>query len=380
MSIKRRKIFYISGFDPRGPNYYHTLYRDEAETFAQLTGENINILNRKHASPIETTWKIERTIDGQSVKIDFSFLRWDDIVRENWEKAAWPLFTKSFKTYAHIARNFDWKLAFSLNRTPLITLIYPILLAFILLSGIMKGWDMVAAISSWWIIQIPALIGLFWAASKLFSTLKAPWLLRLFIANHSIVENDLPTLNTRTQEFAALIKAQIDAGTYDEILLIAHSNGTALLTPLIAALADIKANMSALRIVSLGHCIPLVTLNTKATAYLATMKAAAVQNIKWLDIGAPADGTCYALIGPYKAASGLDQSTIKNDITTISPRFHTLYEEEHYKKLRWNKYAYHFLYLTCPDTQPQNSYSYFELTSGALSCDEYAAMLQDNKS
>ena len=35
-AVKRRAVFYIEGYDPRGPSHYHGLYRDEAAKQAKL--------------------------------------------------------------------------------------------------------------------------------------------------------------------------------------------------------------------------------------------------------------------------------------------------------------------------------------------------------
>lgn len=371
MSIKTRKIFYISGFDPRGPNHYHTLYRAEAEKFAALTGDNINVFNRKHVSKLETSWQIERA----GVKTDYSFLRWDDIVRDNWEKKPWPLFIKSLKTYATIARNYDWKTALRWQIRPLITIIFPIILMMLLIWAVMHGWNIVQNISSWWIIQLPVLAGLIWFAAKIYTKLKAPWILRSLIANHAYLFDDKDLLDTRHADFAALIQTAAATKQYDEITVIAHSYGSMFLAPVIAKLSQSGANLKDLNIISLGQCGSIATLyNTPHyTDYLQT---AAAQDIAWYDITSPADASAWSFTGAYKLCRHVPENDIQNTLVNISPRFHTMYDAEGYKKLRWNKYVYHFLYLTCPDSLIENSYNYFDLTSGSLSCDDYTASLK----
>ena len=34
----RRTVFYIEGFDPRGPSHYYSIYRDEAAKQARVNG------------------------------------------------------------------------------------------------------------------------------------------------------------------------------------------------------------------------------------------------------------------------------------------------------------------------------------------------------
>lgn len=366
MSIKTRKIFYISGFDPRGPNHYHTLYRDEAEKFAQLTGENINVFNRKHISPIETSWKIERA----GVKADYSFLRWDDIIRDNWEQAAWPLFIKSIKMYWHMLRCYDWKTAFKLHHRPLTTIAFPIILTLFLIWAVLKAWDIVDDL--WLIIELPLVAFFVWLAVKLYSTMKAPWLLRLFTANDDYVRGKIPALEKRYDEFAGIISSAINDKTYDEVIVIGHSYGGMLLAPIIARLNKKDAGAKHLSIISLGQCIPLTSLYG-ADHYNKDLEEAASKKTTWFDIGAPADAACWSLIGAYKATPKI--TDIQNTLINISPRFHTMYEEENYKRLRWNKYAFHFLYLTCPDNV-DGGYNYFDLTTGKKSCGDYIGNLK----
>ena len=371
MSIKRRKIFYLPGLDPRGSNFYHGLYRDEAAKFEKLTQNNINVLNRKHISPIETAWSIERS----GVKTDYSFLRWDDLIREHWEKAFWPLCVKSFKAYIGIITNYDWKTALKVQIKPLITIFSPIIFLIALIWLVLKGWDIAAAISSWWIIQLPLLALVIWGAAKAYSKLNSPWLLRSFAINNDLMQNKLPAFWGRSEDFAGIINEALDDKTYDEVVLISHSYGGVMLFPTLSYLSEMRENCEGLTIVTLGQCSPTASLY-QTPPYIAHVKKAARLNINWHDIAAPADAICWSLVGPYKPIGAINDSDVKNTITLRSPRFHTMYEEEHYKRLRWNKYAYHFLYLTCPDHAPKNNYNYFDLTTSDQPCADYIANLK----
>ena len=38
MSGYKRKIFYLSGFDPRGARFYHQMFGEQADRFCATTG------------------------------------------------------------------------------------------------------------------------------------------------------------------------------------------------------------------------------------------------------------------------------------------------------------------------------------------------------
>ena len=41
--VRRRRVYYISGFDPQGPRRYHQLYRSESQTQAEISGYEIDV-------------------------------------------------------------------------------------------------------------------------------------------------------------------------------------------------------------------------------------------------------------------------------------------------------------------------------------------------
>ena len=66
--VRRRKMFYIPGYDPIHPRRYRELYRSEGAAQAAISGYEI-ALNAKSADGVATDdgprygWKVEATID-----------------------------------------------------------------------------------------------------------------------------------------------------------------------------------------------------------------------------------------------------------------------------------------------------------------------------
>jgi len=65
----------------------------------------------------------------------------------------------------------------------------------------------------------------------------------------------------------------------------------------------------------------------------------------WLDISAMADPACFPLVGPFYKTT----EDSPPNMTVASAGFHKLYPPDHYRKLRRDKFNYHFLYLKCSD-------------------------------
>ena len=94
--VKRRLVFYFSGFDPRGPSHYHTLYGEQSKLHASLNGLNLEVGKRRRSGKLANAWTI--TSNGGETVTDYEFLRWDDIIRARWPKNEWQLLKSAVPT------------------------------------------------------------------------------------------------------------------------------------------------------------------------------------------------------------------------------------------------------------------------------------------
>ena len=78
----KRQVFYFSGFDPRGPSHYHTLYAEQAKLHAPLNGLDLAIGKRRRVGKLANAWKIT----SDTTETEYEFLRWDDLIRNHWPK------------------------------------------------------------------------------------------------------------------------------------------------------------------------------------------------------------------------------------------------------------------------------------------------------
>ena len=77
--VKRRRVFYIPGYDPIHPCRCRELYRKEGAAQAQISGYEIAL---QAASSQDTfRWDVAARINGQDVSAQVDVLVWSDIVR-----------------------------------------------------------------------------------------------------------------------------------------------------------------------------------------------------------------------------------------------------------------------------------------------------------
>lgn len=343
MPTFKRKVFYVSGFDPRGARHYHQMYQEAAAKFARLSGKDVQVGARSADG-----WVVENRSDD--VAVDYQFLAWDDIVRRAWIRHPLKLVGKALGMYASYASHCNWRIILNLELGPLVTFLYP--LAMLVLLPLLLWW-----VLSWFLWSPLALVLGVAASVGAMVRFKALWLLRFFVFNHEAAREDDAELMDRLDDFAQRIHASFAAG-YDEVLIVAHSNGSILAVPLLEKIFALGELPPHARVLTLGHCIPLVSHLSYATRFRTELERLATREFSWLDIGFPPDGACYALTNPFLPYA----PDYKVRLKLLSARFYKYYDQLEYTELRRSKYQLHFEYLRTADKlSPLN---YIGITTG----------------
>ncbi|MEM6603392.1 MAG: hypothetical protein AAF621_05010 [Pseudomonadota bacterium] len=349
-NITKRKIFYISGFDPRGFRYYRELLKKAVKDFNQLEDKNITLETSNQADKHHLTLKAPE----DNTENIYNFLQWDDIVRQNWEKNPVKLGLKTLKTYFLYAKHTRWTRISELPRAPVMTLFFPI---FTLLS-VWGGLSLFLLLIGLFLPDIPfknlglIIIALI-PASYVLDKIKSLWLLRFFIFNARAFGSYPHLTDERVQIFKAKILESLQDDSFDEVQIVAHSNGSILLIPLFNFLLPelSEAQRQKLKVLTLGHCIPLASYYRGAKLFVERMNKVKEYNISWCDLSSPADSVCFALHDPFS----LEHHPQNVRLTMKSPQFHKYYPPDMYKKMRRNKFDLHFRYfMTSPISSPYN--------------------------
>ncbi|MBM7457047.1 hypothetical protein HNR62_002949 [Oceanisphaera litoralis] len=374
MTVKQRQVFYIHGFDPRGAGHYHRLYSTQSAQQASVNGLDIAVSRRHRRSAHCHHWQLSTP----HTQTDYHYLGWDDIIRRHWARGWAAIFGDMLR--------FLWVYIFSgrvirfarASRKQLIAGLYPA--AYILLSLTLGASAAITLcdLLPWQKLPAPAqtplqvvlillVFGLWMQGCKrLGDRLAVFWLLRIYAFSAKWADNQVPQLTERTEHFADDITKAIQNPNNDEVVIIAHSVGTMVVVPALAkALAalpgdDAFANQRVV-LITLGHCIPLVSFQPGAHDFRAQLQQLGQDpRLLWLDYTAPTDGACFPLLDPVTSC-GLTRGPQAGP-RLLSPRFFTLYHPARYKKLRRAWYTTHFLYLMATDKP--GPYDFFAFTAG----------------
>ena len=376
-TIHNRHIFYLSGFDPRGASFYHRVFKEEAVKQSCLNGIKVNVSGRKKQGEFSQAWTIEAQDQGQTVTSQYEFLRWDDIIRENWVKSFWSIFIDFiYVSWVYIATGTLKRVA-KTSRTPTITGLYPAV--YIAVSGllaILLCYLSVVFFSSFelrwlgWLIGLIAFSTFIYVAKIFGDRINVFWLLRIYAFTARWAAGDIPSLDKRIDYFANQIFEVLKKNKQDEVIIVSHSVGTMLAVAIATQVVrkiDNHQVKHKLNMITLGECIPLLSLLPKATAIKKDLACLSSTNhLYWIDYTSPADGACFPLVDPVKVS--LSEQQFKSGPLLLSARFHKLLSAKHYKKIRRNFYTMHFLYLMSYDRVGQ--YDFFAMMTGKQSLRE----------
>lgn len=379
--VRRRRVFYIPGYDPLPPRRYRELYRKEAALQAAISGYDIR-LTSVSPSRGKYGWQVEATIDGQEVQTEVEVLIWSDLVRDSFEGSVFKTYAALLRTaYVYITSGALYRLM-RLRKGPVIAALYPVVMLLGQLGiALLAGWLVfkwaLHGIALWSgsapsigisLVVFAVAVSVVWAILRFFrlrdGRLFAHYLMHDFAYSSALLGAYPAALEERLREFRVRLAAALDTEV-DEVLVVGHSSGAHLG---ISVLADLMRNQTSrgtasLAFLSLGHVVPMVSFLPRATRLRADLRLLSTsQDIAWVDVTAPGDGCCFALCDPVSVSG--QATSQKLGPLVFSAAFTQSLTPKKWKELRWRFFRLHLQYL-CAFDRPKD-YDYFQITAGPL--------------
>ncbi|APX88772.1 hypothetical protein BV394_02695 [Brevirhabdus pacifica] len=368
--VRRRRVFYIPGYDPFHPRRYRELYRKESARQTAISGHEIALSPGGREG--RYGWRVEAVIEGEKTRSDFEVLVWSDLVRESMDPGILRTYLLMLRTaWLYIGSGALWRL-FRMRKGPVIAALYPVLflvvqllvalavaaglgllLARFLPEGL--GWLGWAAL-----VVVPPILGWFKRHdNKVF----AYYLMHDYAYSAAHRGANPPLLEGRMTEFTAVIRAALDEDL-DEVLVVGHSSGAHLGVSILADLlrdGPLPEGAPALSFLSLGQVVPMVSFLPAADRLRADLRYLSEQDqVPWVDVTAPGDGCAFALCDPV-AVSGVATPRQRWPLV-LTAAFTLTLSPERWKALRWRFFRLHFQYLCAFDRV--RDYDYFAITAG----------------
>lgn len=384
--VKKRRVFYIPGYDPIHPRRYRELYRKEGAAQGAVSGYEIGL--KPKPTGAHYGWSVAARIDGVDVQAEVDVLVWSDIVRDSMDSSIPATYLQLIRTaWVYIGSGALWRLM-KLRKGPVIAALYPVGMLLLQLGlaaalGLavfqMTMMVLVVLLSLSLPIVVVGGAGLALGLGAAFALLR--WFKKLdgkFYAYYLMHDYSYSAganganpaeLEARIAVFTDAI-AQALQEDVQEVLVVGHSSGAHLGVSILADLirqGRVPASGPTLSFLSLGQVVPMVSFLPEAHRLRGDLRyLSACEELTWVDVTAPGDGCSFALCDPV-AVSGVAPKG-KQWPLVFSAAFTQTLSPERWKELRWRFFRLHFQYL-CAFDRPKD-YDYFQITAGPLTLAE----------
>ena len=368
--IRKRRVFYISGFDPRGVAAYHRLFSEQSRAHAARFGVPLQSGPRKRESPLSSVWSARRATDDGAVETTFEFPHWHDIARAHWHAGWLNLYKIAFRIYWHGVAACDiLARVYRLSKWNFLTGIAPAVVLFLLPPlALLAGWGghflgaWAFPGSGWmaWALAaagFAAVIAAGWWLERFFSL---GWLLRTygFVIECSL--GRVPELDERVERIAERIAYYAETSDDDEIIVVGHSVGANVAVSVLAkALARHPGLLKRrpVAFLTLGGSIPLQALLPWSEAFRAELASlAANSDLYWVDITAKQDVASFAGHNPLTASGVTVNGKPPQRPLVVSGAFRERLAPENYERATWDVFRMHFQYLMASEREWPNDY------------------------
>ena len=372
--VRRRKVFYIPGYDPFHPRRYRELYRREGAAQARLSGYDLTVARGTHAQG----WHVAARVEGRPVEAEFEVLVWSDIVQGSMDRSVPSTYVAMARTaWIYLSTGTLRRLA-RLRKGPVVAALYPVAMLTLQLC-LAAALALAVFRAATWASGgglVPA------AVASFLAFLAGGGLLRLFrhwdrhlYAHYLMLDYAFAArgrgrtpraLRDRIDAFATRVAAAADED-WDEILVVGHSSGAQIGVELLARCLRDGLPPGRVAFLTLGQVIPMVSFLPDAHALRADLGTLAAQDaVPWIDVTAPGDGCAFALCDPV-AVSGVaphDQRWPR----ILSAAFTRTLTPGTRARLRGRWFRLHFQYLCAFDAlgDAPDAYDYFRVTAGPL--------------
>lgn len=356
-TVRKRKVFYLPGYDPVPARHYREMYRREGALQAGISGYTLgqSALDGPHYG-----WQVVASMEGVETETEVEFLAWNDIVLASMQAGILASYWLLLRTLWLYVRTGTLFALIRLRPAPMIAALYPVVLLLGQFSlGLMALWFSVWLLGwAGWIIGGALLWATLWGFKRIDRKIYAYYLLYVYAFSAWHAGGSPPALRARMDEFKARIAAALTEDN-DEVLIVGHSVGAHLGVELLAEMERdgmLKGN-TPLGMLSLGEVIPMISYLPAAKGLRRSLHTLGKSvRVFWLDVTAPGDGGCFALCDPV-AVSGVGTGP-----KVLSAAFSQTLKPETYAARKRSFFKLHFQYL-CAFDQP-GIYDYFTITAG----------------
>ncbi len=381
-TIRRRRVIYVEGYDPRGAKGYFDLFRRSCERFQELWPISLTLQPPEIESDDFAHWRVDATGPNWQVETRYEFVRMERFIRSDMARSTAQQARNALGWYVDDVisgaqfRIFgaSWRFAMHLLSFQLLALAWA---AVAVIVGAMVGYALTKYLGS------PAVLSVIVALAIAYGTLiglgpvARQWRLTQIGSCWSTLRRfgrGQPSWIDHVVEAGAKrVVALARANEADEVALIGHSTGGAVAVAIMARALELDPKLgdagSRVVLLTLGSVMPAIALHPAAQKMRAIVgQLASATNFAWIDCQSRKDIMCFANFDPVEGI-GVHVDTQRRNPLLWRISFKDMIAAEGYNRFRWNFFRVHYQYIMEGDRPAP--YDYVLLVSGPMPMAEW---------
>jgi hypothetical protein len=380
VQVHKRLVIYVQGYDPRGLAEYYRMFRREFRRTCELYG-----LTGKVGGPqndpkrFTTAWDVTTNGNGWQVETRYLFLRWEDIIRNDFTRPPWWKVVHMYRTMGAILFNgVVWRILKAHWRFGCFVLYPLVLTTFWLLLGAFVGVLCMKLVAS---LGAPALVGnivgvvtgLGTFASMLWLTEPQTYLLYLcddVISTRQFARHERRDWEERMEIFAGYIVDAVRDSDADEAIIVGHSSGSFLAVDVLDRALTRDPQLSEhgrrVRLLTVGANLPIIGFNPEANWFRNRLRRLAVApDIDWVDYQSRHDIMNFWPFDPVAGHDIVLEDDERRNPQVVAISFRDLWKPGNFALRRWRFFRAHFQFLMANERLGA-AYDYYLICCGPL--------------
>jgi hypothetical protein len=379
--IARRHVFHIGGYDPIVPVTQLGRFQRSLGSFQKTWSVTSRASSEPQCSQVSATWHAESSGPNWKTVTSYEMLRWDDLILMDHQRSM------PSRLAAAMVTLIDWIVTGTLYRFVLSSwkyagfFMFPYLwVAAFLLAGVGIGsvaaWLLDLHGAAAWGLGIATAGGVFGGLLHRYGWRKPiNHVFDDWIFSRQFVYGQRPLMDRRIDEFAATIVARAKMADVEEIVIVGHCLGAALVMEAVSrALAldpDLPRHGPTICVLTVGATIPKFALHPAGTSVrAATQMVANEPLIRWAEYHARDDAISFYRFDPVTLKRiSRERGDGRPNIRRV--QMHNMMSPESFRRHRFNFMRLHYQMVMGNDQRAL--YDYCMIICGPLPFDEITA-------
>ena len=379
--IARRHVFYIGGYDPIVPDTQLARFRRSLSSFEKTWHVSTQVSDQAQSSTVSATWQAETSAPNWQTRTSFEMLRWDDLILKDHERGMWSRLGQStltmmdFIVTGTLVRfiGSSWKYAGFFLFPYLWTALFVLCGAAVGTALVwLTGLGGIIAAMTGGIVGVAVFVALLhWLGPRRpINHVFDDW-----IFSREFVYGKRMEMEKRLDAFAATIVAKVAKADVEEIVIVGHCLGAALVMESVARALRLDPELGkhgpTFCILTVGATIPKFSLHPKGERVRQSTKTVAADlSLRWAEYHARDDAISFYRFDPVTLRRvSRERSAGRPNIRRV--QIHDMIRPEVFKRDRFNFMRMHYQFVMGNDRR--TPYDYCMIICGPLSFDEITA-------